>query len=387
LRCKIVSLIQDIIDVNKRAKTASSVFLLEEEEHRTQNTSSDFKQRLEEFKEYVTSNYIQFQNINDEFFDIIDHFDLSHHSEYSALIQFINDHYSEQRSKIMDYLRQSKKGNLQGLKQYTNENSIILKQLNTKIFDILSYAIQHLDPSSEAVQFIIQQGGQYDFSVYQRMELTKWPLFIALSTNKYKIATTLLKNHMDINEHPLNLIEKLSDNKHAIRYLLQHGYNKSFVMNSINTLILQRNSETLKVIFNHYIFDNNFILKLILFGKKQICLTQHQLRKVISDEINKLGKMSKYQCIASGSIKKFLDTFDENVLRVSTTSTLTSPTLSRLSRLSRFSRIDSREDPLESSPISSRRTLHGSSNISSRHTLHGSSNINTYTNSNTCNIS
>ncbi|ORX42274.1 hypothetical protein BCR36DRAFT_374589 [Piromyces finnis] len=200
-RFKIVTLIKDIIDAEKRKRTFNNNTIFRSlDEQQNQYSGPEPEHLLNVFKEYVENFCIQFQNINDDYFDIIEFLDLK---DQETIVNIINTHYSEQRSKIFDYIKNS---NLYELKNYTIENSIILEKLNTKEFDILSYSMKHLNPSTKIVDYIINQRG-YDFSIYKKLKLTEFPLYIALSKDNYEMANMLLKNKMDINSHGCSLIK------------------------------------------------------------------------------------------------------------------------------------------------------------------------------------
>ncbi|ORX79358.1 hypothetical protein BCR32DRAFT_246443 [Anaeromyces robustus] len=310
MRYKIVTLIKNIIESKRNHENT-----IGERNSQTNQQQQDNEQQLiNEFKEYVINNYIQFQNINDEYFDITEYLNIKNNK---TIVNFIINHYSDQRSKILNYI---KNNNLYELKSYTNENLIILENLNTNVFDILSYSIKYLNPSVDMVNFIIQQKGHYDFTIYKNLKVSKFPLYLALSMDNYEMATTLLNNKMDINYHGNNLIKRLiknTKNVNAIKYLIHNDYKKEFIIDIVKNLIHdQNNIKILKMIFNYYIFDNNFIINLLYFGKKQISLTQNQLQNIITNEKNKLGNIDNYESIANiygnNKVCQFFKTFNDN---------------------------------------------------------------------------
>eukprot|EP00833_Pecoramyces_ruminatium_P003612 jgi/Orpsp1_1/1177644/evm.model.c7180000062277.1 len=246
------------------------------------------------------------------------------------------------RNRIFKILEDN---NFLEFKNFVENNHIVLKELNNKDFDLLTYAIEHF-ASSDIVDYIIQQGhyenlnyafysdgnmfpffndvndiDNNDISINTSNYLNyKIPLFIAVLLERLNVADVLVKHHADINYkfknsegHTVNIIQFLFDfckildilNDTMVKYILSKGLNVKEISTDILNEIISNEykNDILEIIFNNYIYDNNFILNLIGFSKNKISLSKAQLSKIISEEKSKikLTELTYYSALKGGN--------------------------------------------------------------------------------------
>ncbi|ORX78100.1 hypothetical protein BCR32DRAFT_247430 [Anaeromyces robustus] len=248
--------------------------------------------------------------------------------------------------------------NLYKLKNYIKEINISLKELNNNNFDLLIYAIEHF-ASIDIIDFIIKQC-QYEtlnYSIYDYTDrkiyynngysqesyygIFKVPLFSSISINNFKVANLLIKNCADINfiidnfyvirsnfkkefcfgdiVHYLNIFNLLqSDN---LKYILNKGFNINIVNTGIISELINDKMENqlslINTIFKHYIFDNDFILKLLHIYKNSQSLSVKQLRNIIFTEKRKIEIKDSYYnkelCKKDNEVLKLLMNYDSRI--------------------------------------------------------------------------
>jgi len=115
------------------------------------------------------------------------------------------------------------------------------------------------------------------------------PLLWALVNNDFKVADLLIEHGANINYninykifykeigYLLNINNCL--NFRNLNYLLKHGYIVTF--DFIASLIKRKRNAFIKLIFNHFVFDHQSILKFLFFSKNRIPLSQQQLNDFI----------------------------------------------------------------------------------------------------------
>ncbi|KAL6590801.1 ankyrin [Neocallimastix sp. 'constans'] len=222
--------------------------------------------------------------------------------------------------------------NLKDLRRWIQEKEI--KSSEYRNFDmILIYSIEN-NATAEIIEYIISQR-QYDYLNFQING--KIPLFIAVGSNKFKIADLLIKKGADINfevtitypeiYNDYNIISYLKYgllNKKNMFYILKHNLNSNLFHYLIKMLILYDHDTLLESIFKFYIFDNTFILNLLQYHKSKVALSNFQLTSMISKEINKINIHGGYYKFAErvrnyNAIKIFFDNEygdDEEILNV-----------------------------------------------------------------------
>ncbi|KAL6599387.1 hypothetical protein U3516DRAFT_845902 [Neocallimastix sp. 'constans'] len=198
-----------------------------------------------------------------------------------------------------------KKGNEIELDNYMKENGIILKEFNTGDFDLLIYAIENEVPL-KMIQYIINhcQYENFNYSIYSSMidNLSKSPLFLAITTNNFKIADLLLNNGADINYNEGILLCQLFEyhllNRKNLIYILNNGFHKELINDFVLDLIASSEYiekdiycnviNFLEIIFKHYLYNNNFILNILYIYKNKKPLSSTNLEKIITNESNNI---------------------------------------------------------------------------------------------------
>jgi len=177
------------------------------------------------------------------------------------------------------------------LKNYINNNNILLSFFNDENFDLLIYAIEN-DTSIEMINYIILYYHTLNYAVLDGVtQKYKSPLLCALINCKFKIVTLLLKYGADINYriHGSDIGTTLYYSNNIYRenliFLLNHGYRITPKLLSI--LIKHNCFILLRCIFDHYFFNKNFILTLLTITRKKISMSPQELHYLILKEKTK----------------------------------------------------------------------------------------------------
>jgi len=238
----------------------------------------------------------------------------------------------EHKNNIIQYINEN---DFNRLKNYIQIKNINLKEINIKEFDLLIFAIER-NASLPIINYIIHQC-QYktlnyvfnanngyrkynnDFLIQNNYIIgMKIPLFSAIFTENFELSDYLLKNNADINYgiffegygnvdlisyffYSLQANFLSSFNSKTIKYILNKGFNlKNITADLTNKLLflIERNeNDYVKIIFNHFVFDNTFIIHLLNFSKNKISMSQQQLQNLITKEKSKLEINEKlYHC-------------------------------------------------------------------------------------------
>jgi len=201
-----------------------------------------------------------------------------------------------------------KRNDIALLQRYILENNISLYDLSHKSYDILAYAIKQ-NVSIEIIQIIIKQCEGRNINYFDNdfyFDIQDSPLFIAISKNNFRVASLLLNRNLDIFSDNFELIlnylleYNLLNNKN-LKYLLTVVSDTNIWDNFILELILSsidNNTKQivgfLKIIFNYYIFNNTFILKLLTIYKNKRALTTSQLHFIINSNNNRITVRDNY---------------------------------------------------------------------------------------------
>ena len=209
-------------------------------------------------------------------------------------------------------------------KDYINENKIDLKTINSYSFDILIYSINN-DASKEIIKYIIDQYDNETLNYFiesyndesrycndKNPNQYSTPLLTAIEKNRLDIADLILSHpKTDINFEPNDSVPSfiycknfLDDKK--LKYLLCKGYNlpKNLIKYCIFDIYCKEKEKYLRIIYNHYYFDNNFIINLLNSYKNKIPISNKYLHTYISNEKNKVINDDIYDfLITNGNIK------------------------------------------------------------------------------------
>ena len=186
------------------------------------------------------------------------------------------------------------------LKKYLNNNKIQtrwLKNENGKFVDFIEndILIKYIEngASLEIIDFIIlhSYGTVNYISFGTEGPLYSSPLSSALKNNRFDIANLLIDYGAEIERIPFETIKKII-NMENLEYLKQ----KNYVVPSqlIHYLITSNANELLNQLFNLFLFNNEFILKLVLCHKNKMTLSNKQLRQIINSVTNKINFNSSF---------------------------------------------------------------------------------------------
>lgn len=190
------------------------------------------------------------------------------------------------RKKILEWIELN---NLSELKSYVQENDVKLVDLNDKNVDIFVEAIKR-DASIDIIQFIINMWYQYlkpEIYCYKKKDDNKYvlPLSTAIEKNKFKMADYLINLGMDINDIPFDDFKRIITPKNS-NYIIS----KNFIVKEglILKLIKENKFYFLKILFSNYIYNNTFIINLLIHSKRDIPLSTQQLKNFMDKEHSKI---------------------------------------------------------------------------------------------------
>jgi len=189
--------------------------------------------------------------------------------------------------KIKNFIIQD---NLAELKSFAICNDLKNSQINSDEFDILNCAIEN-NTTIDIIKFILTQYKNLNYEVND----AEIPLYIALEQHRYDIANLLLKQGANINLSTWNgdniLIHFLKNkklNQSNLKYILKHGVDINFEdernKRFLDYIIEKQNIPFLKIVLKHYIYNNSFILNMILMNKKHEALNEEDFKSIIFQE-------------------------------------------------------------------------------------------------------
>jgi len=181
------------------------------------------------------------------------------------------------------------------LETYIVNNCIKLNVINDDNFNILIYALEN-DASFNIIKFILKYGNYENLNnTFTHDNGMKIPLFITVSKNNFELSDFFIDNYeADVNYNNGEIIDYLKNsntlNRKNLNYLLKHG----FINEKINSVIICDSSsifknDILKDIYNHFIFDNDFILMLLeRFYKNKTEISKEKLEDLMYKEKSKI---------------------------------------------------------------------------------------------------
>jgi len=209
------------------------------------------------------------------------------------------------RRQIKELIRS---GHVNELDSYVQQNHVRLKEMNDdpieRQFDLLSYALEN-EANLDMIHYLVQK---VPYNTLDRTlldnEKIKNHIFMAIAKNNFKVVNLFLtKYRMDINCKNGDLIHYLFRNNFLnnrnLKYILRHGFRLRNITDFILRSFLESsNNDFLEIIFNHYIFDNIFILNMLAHYKHKEPATSQQIKEKIRKEKCKIYIPNDYYQIA-----------------------------------------------------------------------------------------
>eukprot|EP00833_Pecoramyces_ruminatium_P005024 jgi/Orpsp1_1/1179056/evm.model.c7180000067754.1 len=189
--------------------------------------------------------------------------------------------------KIKNLIKQD---NLYELKSFIIYNDLKRSQISSDVFDTLNYAIEN-NASSALVNFIITLYNGLNYEIND----AGIPLYIAIQFHRFDIADQLIQHGANINFSSWNgdniLIHFLKFNKLDkinLKYILKQGVDINFEDENqshfLDFIIDTQHISFLKTVFEHFVYNNTFILNMILLHKNKIQLSNEELKSLIYEE-------------------------------------------------------------------------------------------------------
>jgi len=206
-------------------------------------------------------------------------------------------------------------------KSFISDNKIDLTKINSYKFDILIYAIEN-DASWEVKKYIVDQyQGEKALNYYiernnryedrsNKQYVT--PLLAALEKNNLKLAELILsKPGTDINYEPENMnptfiYQKNFLNDKKLKFIINKGYRlvKNLIMYCIYDIYCESKEKYLRIIYNHFYFDNHFTINLLNAYKYKAIISTETLEQLILTERKKVINDDTYDFLIEYGNKK-----------------------------------------------------------------------------------
>ncbi|OUM66387.1 hypothetical protein PIROE2DRAFT_59418 [Piromyces sp. E2] len=198
------------------------------------------------------------------------------------------------------------KMDLKKYKQFISENNIEPEKVSVYNFDLLIHAIRN-GTSEKVIKYMVDQyqnkslnysieiknindrpsrSNIYRNSLYPN-KITKYttPFLSAIEKNNYSMAKYMLsKSIVNVNYEPENSVpsfiyEKnfLTDEK--LKFLIKNGYSKAtnLIKYCIYDIYCKSKEKYLRIIYNHFYYDNHFIINLLYSYKNRIPISNPDL--------------------------------------------------------------------------------------------------------------
>ena len=293
----------------------SELFLiLYDNDNREKKTiiSRIYDKYYKEYNDFIQKIYSHTPNFIDEQNSIIDNENINYNTRkdnsyyiqlQSQIKETVNHMESiKQKYQVIEKNKENICENLELFKNFIYENNIKLDELNAYNFDILIYSIEK-DFTKEIIEFIIKKINYQtlDYYIEDKKDM-KSPFLAAILHNRINIAEFLLCHGANINYEVNNkkLLSKNNfSNSNTINYLIMKGFRDSSYLIKSCFNISHYSSENvecqLKIILNHYIYNNEFITNLILFYKNKTAFSKMELLELLIKNVRKVLTEDIYQ--------------------------------------------------------------------------------------------
>ncbi|ORX78986.1 hypothetical protein BCR32DRAFT_301294 [Anaeromyces robustus] len=182
-----------------------------------------------DLKKYIKNNKIEIKDLNDENFDIIDYVNSSTNSISFKMKNFVISHYNKERFEIIELISNN---DINYLKEYIEKNSIELEKLNDENFDILNFINKNIEISESMKIFVISHLNKKRYDIVELIRENN---------------LTKLKNYVEKNNIEFKSFEDSYFN--IIKYSF-HLYNYNIIFCNVKDYIITRYTKQRRLIIN-----------------------------------------------------------------------------------------------------------------------------------------
>ncbi|KAL6590560.1 ankyrin [Neocallimastix sp. 'constans'] len=198
----------------------------------------------------------------------------------------------ELKNNIITHL---KNRNLNDLKLFIISYNVNLKEIEKYGYEDLLYLAIKFDNSKEFVKYIINECG-YDTVNFIINSNSSTPIGLAVARSNFEVADLLYSEYnADINfgdgvNKCLPFAYKSGNfSLNQLIYLLNRGYNSNGIIEDIiKSMVISSHNSHIKCIWDHYIYDNSFIIKILKKRKEGKFYSSRQWKRILNEEKRKL---------------------------------------------------------------------------------------------------
>ncbi|KAG4095737.1 ankyrin [Neocallimastix lanati (nom. inval.)] len=198
----------------------------------------------------------------------------------------------ELKNNIITHL---KNRNLNDLKLFIISYNVNLKEIEKYGYEDLLYLAIKFDNSKEFVKYIINECG-YDTVNFIINSNSSTPIGLAVARSNFEVADLLYSEYnADINfgdgvNKCLPFAYKSGNfSLNQLIYLLNRGYNSNGITEDIiKSMVISSHNSHIKCIWDHYIYDNSFIIKILKKRKEGKFYSSRQWKRILNEEKRKL---------------------------------------------------------------------------------------------------
>jgi len=194
-----------------------------------------------------------------------------------------------------DIINRLKNRNINDLKSFIMYHNVNLKEIEKYGYDDLLYLAIKEDNPKEVINYIVKEC-QYDTVNYVIDSNSSTPIGLAVARSNFEVADLLYNEYnADINfGESLNkclpfAYKNGNFSLEQLTYLLDRGYDKNGILEeTIKLMVTSFHNNHIKLIWDHYIYDSSFIIKVLEKRKGRRVYSSSEWEKILSEEKQKL---------------------------------------------------------------------------------------------------
>ncbi|KAL6622119.1 ankyrin [Neocallimastix californiae] len=194
-----------------------------------------------------------------------------------------------------DIINRLKNRNINDLKSFIMYHNVNLKEIEKYGYDDLLYLAIKEDNPKEVINYIVKEC-QYDTVNYVIDSNSSTPIGLAVARSNFEVANLLYNEYnADINfGESLNkclpfAYKNGNFSLEQLTYLLDRGYDKNGILEeTIKLMVTSFHNNHIKLIWDHYIYDSSFIIKVLEKRKGRRVYSSSEWEKILSEEKQKL---------------------------------------------------------------------------------------------------